>query len=502
MTAPPTDPTHAADPAAADAGAAAAAGGPPPGRRPRRPWGGGRGPIAEGPTLKAILIGALVVVLLLPLALVRELIAEREDRQRAAVASIAEDWSGPQTLAGPILAVPYRFTVRDDRGRARTVEEMAWILPETLSVDLALAPESRRRGLFEAVVYTASVDLAAEIVVPEVLLPRQPDARVDWARARLVVGVADPRGIEPGLTVAVDGTARAAGPLTDTAVIDPPAFAGTPDRPRSGGGSAAIGPGGVAVALPELADGAAGRRLDVAAAFRLKGAQALAVVPVGATTTVEAAAPWPAPGFAGAFLPDAHGVGPDGFAAEWRLGRFGRGFGTVLAGPDAAGLAARLGPAAFGLRLLEPVDAYRQTERMAKYGALVVVFTYLALFLYEVVGGRRIHPVQYGLVGLALVVFYLLLLSLAERLGFTPAYAIGAAAVVAQVGLYAAAVLGRRPGAGLAALLAGLYGALWVLMRLEDTALVVGSIALFLGLSAVMWATRRIDWYRAGPAAG
>lgn len=494
---PPRSPTMGPEGSGPDGAASSAS-------APRSPWPAGwrdrSAGVANGPALKAVLIGALVVGLLLPLALVRDLIAEREGRQRAAVASIAADWSGPQAVAGPVLAVPYRLTTRDDRGRAREVEETAWVLPETLTADLALTPETRRRGLFEAAVYTAAIELAAEIALPETLLPDHPDARIDWDRARLVLGVADPRGIEPGLALTVDGTPRAAGPLTGRALVWPPGFA-VPE-----GGVTDIGPGGVSVPLPDLAEAVggdpAGRRIAVGAAFRLKGAQALAVVPVGAETAVTAAAPWPDPGFAGAFLPDTRSVTPDGFAAEWRLGQFGRGFGTVVAGADETELARLFASAAFGLRLLEPVDAYRQTQRMTKYGVLVVLFTYLALYLYEVVGGRRIHPVQYGLVGLALVVFYLLLLSLAERLGFTPAYAVGATAVVAQVGLYAAAVLGRRPGGGLAALLAGLYGALWVLMRLEDTALVVGSVALFLGLSAVMWATRRIDWYRAGPAPG
>jgi inner membrane protein len=473
------------DPAApADTAPSPSAGSPPPGRRL---------PTASGPAAKAVLIGGLILLLLIPLTLVRTLIAEREARQRGVVASIGADWSGPQTLAGPILAVPYRFTRSDEDGRARTVEETAWVLPETLDLTAELAPETRRRGLFEAAVYTADIALTAALTVPDEPPPRRSDARYDWDRAKVVIGVADPRGIEPGLALRVDGTVLPTAPLDGVAVAAPASLDGVEPV------AVPVGPGGVAA---PVADVAPGRTLAIAATLRLKGSQALAVVPTGAETTVAAAAPWADPGFAGAFLPDRRTVDADGFTAEWHIGRYGRGFGPVIAGPIENRRAEPLAAAAFGVRLLAPVDAYRQTERMAKYGSLVVVFTYLALFLFEVVGGRRVHPIQYGLVGLALVVFYLLLLALAERLGFAPAYAIGAAAVVAQVGLYAAAVVGRAAAAVLAGLLAGLYGALWALMQLQDTALIVGAVALFAGLSAVMWATRRIDWYRAGPAGG
>lgn len=226
------------------------------------------------------------------------------------------------------------------------------------------------------------------------------------------------------------------------------------------------------------------------------------IAPVGRQTDLSVAAPWPDPSFIGAFLPSRSAITEEGFDAQWSVSYFGRSYPQSWlssAEGDAPFLA--MPESTFGVRLYQTVDTYQQVERSAKYGMLFVVFTFTALFLFEVTRGRRVHIIQYGLVGLALCIFYLLLLSFAERFGFGPAYALGTAAIVAEIGLYARAVMGGwRPAGLLAAVLAGLYAALYLLLQLEDLALMIGSIGLFVGLGAVMYATRRIDWHGAETA--
>lgn len=449
---------------------------------------------SAGPLPKALLVGLLVLLMLIPLELVLGVIQDREGRYRAVVGEIAALWGEAQQLRGPILAVPFESAPwnRDEEENpeeedARPRRDVLYLLPDRYRVTGRLEPDQRRRGLFESVVYRADLVLGGVFVVPA-LDDWGPDVtRALWDEARLILAVEDPRSIGGGLRLDWNGEALA---------VEPGAPAGLLRGLRGGLLRASL-----SAPLPALGEalgvGPAVTRLPFELRLQLNGSERIELLPLGRDSEISLASPWPSPSFEGAYLPARHEIGVGGFEAEWRLSYFGRGFPQRwrASGWNEA-LAGAWQRAAFGVRLFQPVGAYQQAERTAKYGVLFLVYTFGALFLFELLGRVPLHIVHYGLVGLSLCLFYLLLLSLAEHLGFALAYLIAAAAVVAQIGLYTWGAVGSRARSALfTALLAGLYAALYGLMQLETYALLIGSICLFLLLALVMAVVRKIDWY-------
>ncbi|BBK34324.1 inner membrane protein [Stella humosa] len=431
-----------------------------------------------GPAVKVVLVGMLVFALLIPLFLVHDAIQERHGRHREAVAEIGFAWGRPQALVGPVLVVPYAEDRKDTDGRVVTLRHRLFLFPERLEVAGELAPEVRYRGLFEAVVYRADVKVRASFTQPDLQALAGPRARIEPREAYLAVGLSDPRSIDPGFALTVDGRAVATAP--DSGL-------------RSGSLSWLRG------ALPVEADGT-GRSFAVAFDMRFNGSERLLFAPLGKDTRATLGGAWPSPSFTGAFLPTDRRVTDDRFDASWAVSWFGRGFGESWAGGEAGDPGQTLEASLFGATLLQTVSPYRLVERAAKYGILFLVLTFAVYLLFELKGGLRIGIVSYGLVGLSLCLFYILLLALSEPFGFAPAYGAAALAVVVQASLYTSAVsrsLGR--GALFGGLLAGLYGVLFVLLGLESYALLLGAVLLFAALSAVMYLTRRIDWQARGP---
>ncbi|HJT96892.1 MAG TPA: cell envelope integrity protein CreD, partial [Rhodanobacteraceae bacterium] len=231
----------------------------------------------------------------------------------------------------------------------------------------------------------------------------------------------------------------------------------------------------------------------------LAGTERFAVLPLARETDVHLASPWPDPGFDGAFLPATRRVGASGFEADWQVLDLNRPLAQHWR--ESENVAAALIAWSFGITLTQPAGSYQQNVRAGKYGVLFVALSFVAFFLFEVLRGLRVHPVQYLLVGLALSTFYVVLLALSEQIGFGWAYAIAAAAVVAIVGGYSAVVLATRRGAMLlGALLALVYALLYGLVVSEDYALLMGSLALLAAVAALMYLTRRVDWYALSPA--
>lgn len=431
--------------------------------------------------LKLIVVVVLTLAILIPLGLIRSTIAEREGYRLQAVASIAESYAGPQTLIGPMLIVPYRVeveTVRnDDRGVPRkTVETVSreWVFfPRDLRVDGQVVPNVRRRGLHEVRVYELRAALAARF---DAAIPAQAEGGVlrDIGAPYLSFGLSDVRGLigTPGLRL--DG---AAAKLLQGAA---PA--------RSGAGLHALRP----VPAP-----GARQTLRVDLEFVSGGTEHLTIAPVGDGNRITLTSTWPHPQFAGRFLPR-HQIGAKGFRAEWDIS-------ALAAGTQAQVLAARAQGSdaqaydALTVSLVDPVDIYSQADRASKYGLLFIALTFVGFFMFELLKRLPIHPIQYLLVGLALAIFFLLLLSLSEHIAFLWAYLIASAACIGLLGFYLAHVLcSRARGLGFAAALTLLYAVLYGLLVSEDNALVLGSILLFGVLAAIMVFTRRIDWYAAG----
>jgi len=431
---------------------------------------------------KLVLVGLLLLLLLVPLAMLDGLVDERQQRGQEVAADIARASAGPQDLVGPLLLVEAQQTKERKRvvnrdGHLSQETEQATetvyylVSPDRLQVDNQLRFERRGRSLFTVPLYHGALALQGRITHRVPVLeggPLQP------VRAWLVLGLGDNRGIRT-LAMKLGGRALAADPGTRIGWL----------------------PEGVAAAVPLAALAAP---LDFDVRLDLSGTGHLGWLPVGAETTVTARGDWPHPSFEGRHLPETPGIDDSGFQAQWNVSRLSSRVQQVISGCPVTSIHCNgLGEGLFSLRLVEPVDRYLMTDRAIKYALLFLALVFGAVFLVEALASRPVHFVQYGLTGLAMAMFYLLLLSLSEHIGFGAAYALAASACSALVGYYLAAVLGGgRRGLAFGAGLAFLYGLLYLLLRSEDHALLVGAGALFAALATVMALTRRVDWSRLG----
>ncbi len=425
---------------------------------------------------RLLVMALLLVGLLIPLEMVRSVVSERAARRDAVVQEVSGTWGGPQTIGGPVLVVPYRSTFTNSDGKTQEVIARASFLPESLEVVGTLEPDERKRGLFKVIVYRAHLKISGRFVRPDLSTITSRPVEPLWNEATLNVGVADPRGIARRVSLNWNGREVAFVPgVSDTGL-----FAS-----------------GVQAKLTDLESVAAGAVLPFDLDLDVNGSRDLRVLPAGAETTVRLTSTWPHPSFVGV-SPDPPTISASGFSAAWRVPYFGRGYPPRwLSGEiDREKLAARVEASAFGVSLLQPVDVYQQAERAVKYASLFIVMTFVVFFLWEIVRGGLLHPIQYLFVGFAICVFYLLLLSISEHVGFGAAYAIAAGATTLLIALYSAHVLGgMKEGVLMGCGLTTLYAFLYLLLRLEEYALLAGSVGLFLMLALLMLATRRVNWY-------
>lgn len=448
---------------------------------------------------KIALVAVVMLLLQIPIETIRGLVSERQQRRNGVIAEIARGTAEAQRIAGPVLYVPWTrrsvetTTTKDDGGRERSVSReriehgQVAFLPEALSVEGSIELQEKHRSLYKAHLYTLHAVLRGRFSLPAGLGLPQGGGTLVFGKARLVLGIQDPRGIRDGVQLEWDG-----GPL--------------PLRP--GGIDAAGLANGVHAELGSLE--ASGSKTASSHDFRivlpLVGTERLELVPVGAVTTVSLASKWPHPGFGGRILPDAGTrVSGDGFSAQWRTSHFATNLAQLHERCVRSRQCDAFNQHTLALSFVQPVDLYQTVERAVKYGILFIGLTFAAFFLFEVLQRRALHPVQYALVGFALALFFLLLIALAEHLGFALAYAIAASACVALNGYYVAhALQSARRGAAFGAALAALYGLLYVILRAEDHALLMGSVLVFACLALAMIATRRVDWYAIGatPQAG
>ncbi|WP_299398609.1 cell envelope integrity protein CreD [Pelagibius sp.] len=446
--------------------------------------------------LKIALLGLLVLVMTVPLEYVWSVIQERAYLSRAVERELGESWGRAQTIAGPVLVLPIEepqtVKVRAPGWTAAQpvyVKEQKWhrrhlyILPEEQSVSATLASQTRKRGIYEALLYSAASETTGAFRLPAAAaLPVKQDARLLWDQARLLVHVADLRGSANAPQLQW-GDQRLPFDVRSEPLL----------------GASDSGLSWIEAPLPKLSAGAG--PLDFSLQVDLKGSGALRFVPLGRASEIALSGDWPHPSFAGVNLPTASTVEAAGFSATWQVSHLARGLPQVLR-DDNGGTAALLRQITSGgveTRLVNPVDFYLKSERSVKYGLLFVVVTFGTLFTFEALGRRRLHAVQYLMVGAALTLFFLLQLSLAEVVGFAAAYGLAALACVALVTLYAAKITtSRGRGLLLGGLLAGIYGYLFITLQSEDHALLMGSVLLLVLLAAAMYVTRNFDWYALG----
>jgi inner membrane protein len=439
-------------------------------------WSGRRRSGRDPLITKMFFVGFLVLLLLLPIEWIRGIIEERQARHAVVKQELAGTWGGRQILSGPLLAVPYLEHWKTKEGEAKARTCFGYFLPEALRVDGTVDPETRRRGIFEVVLYRVTLHVSGRFARPDFSEWRVPAEDVLWDDAAVSLGIPDLRGVEKEPALRWD---------REQLMFQP------------GVGEVDLYGSGMHAAIRNLRDAALGTH-EFAFDLALAGSEDLSFVPSGKETEVQLSSSWPDPSFSGAFLPTERAVDARGVRAVWKVSYFGRPYPQRWRRGDtvASSLAQQTTASAFGLRLLDPVDFYRMSDRAVKYATLFVVLTFLGFGLFEILDRRRIHPVPYLLVGLALCLFYLILLSVSEELGFGAAYAIGTLATLALIAGYATKVLGgKRRGAAMAGLLAGLYGYLYVLLQLEDYALLLGTVGLFGILASVMYVSRNLDWY-------
>ncbi len=435
---------------------------------------------------KVLATTAAFVLLLIPLSMIRDVIVERAHYRDSVAARIAEQWTGPQVLTGPVVALSYRVRytekvwledVRRHVNEEKTRTEMALLVPATLDANVVLPTEFRAYGIHEVPVYAADVRMTGTVTQSSIDAIKAAVEGFDaWLGAEIVLGVSDRRGLaaEPDIVVAAEP--RLARPGADIA-----------------GGERIV-----SAALPlTLLD--ADFPFDVT--LRLRGSASFGFVPLAAEGRYQLDSTWPHPSFSGRFLPMQRQISEAGFTAVWEVSRFASSAAQRLGACDSLDCAA-LQNDVFRVGFTDPVDIYVKAERASKYAVLFILVTFVAFFLLETLTGRYLHTVQYGLVGASLVVFFLLLLSFAEHIGFSAAYAIATVACATLAGFYLKPVLGPTLALVFILTQTTLNGLLFGILRSEDHALIAGTLLVFGVLTAVMAATRRVDWRRFGRRSG
>ena len=436
---------------------------------------------------KTLAVGGVLFALTLALQSVGAIVSEREGRLREAERSVADSLASQQSLLGPVLLrrCDETWSVEQGEGkdRKRVTERRDFSLaatPATLDVSAKAAIETRHRGIFKVNGYSMKATMKARWSDLAALEPiaQHAGSKLRCEAPVMFVAVGDARGIRVA-TISVGGAALPVLPGTEHA-----------SHPR---GFHAVIPAGVQ---------AAGGVLQAEVALDLVGTGDLAFAPVADTTRVDLASDWPHPSFGGRFLPNERAVTAQGFTASWQLSALATSApqelvnGGAVCGLNGASEAKARCIETFGVAFIDPVSAYVLSDRATKYGLLFIALTFVGVGLVEVLKRLRVHPVQYLLVGSALAVFFLLLVSLTEHIAFAWAYLAASAACTTLLTFYASFVLrGARAGAVFGAAIAALYGALYLLLQMEQSALMLGSLLLFAVLGAVMVATRRVDWY-------
>ena len=412
----------------------------------------------------------LGLLLLIPITMVQGLIDERHTRRDEAITEISAKWGQAQTLTGPILTVPIRSTFSNENESKGCRTDYLHCLPDQLAVRLQLNPQIRSRGIYRAVLYSARLEVNARFDCEHLKAYENQDRQVLWNEAFLTFGISDLKGIRGISELRWDGTNLNPDPgLLSKDLVT----AGFTSFPK-------IGPSTGSSVFSMKAE--------------LNGSEEMQVVPVGKVTDLQISSDWRAPSFVGAFLPITRNLGNQSFSATWRVLQLKRNYPQTWWNRDHS-----VASSASGVRLLLPVDEYQKNSRSIKYAGMFILLMFVAFLMTDILTGIALHPVQYGLVSFALVLFYVLLLSLSEHISFNTSYLLTSLGIVVTVSLYTKAITGRPTvSAAIAGLLSVQYAFLFLLLQLEDWALLLGSLGLFVLLVLIMYLTRRIDWFNAG----
>jgi inner membrane protein len=422
---------------------------------------------------KILTIALLVVILLIPASMIESLIYERENRQSEAIQEVSDKWSHQQTIHGPYLSIPYdkKVKIRYPKDSVDTWEihkEWLQVLPNQLNITGKVNPERRYRGIYEVVVYQSELQFTGDFGNIDLAHLDIPKEDIHFDQATLNIGISDLRGIEE--TVILNWGDEQYNFLSGTA---------TDDIATSG--------------INSIVDATNidSSKINYSINLKIKGSQSLDFLPLGKTTDVTLISDWTTPSFSGAFLPDSREITTSGFKSTWNVLYLNRNYPQVWKGSRF-----RVNYSMFGVNLLLPIDSYQKTLRVAKYAILFLALTFMVFFFVEIMNKKFIHPIQYLLVGIALIVFYTLLLSISEHLHFDQAYFISTILTLLLIAGYTLAITkSKKIAALLSGILTILYVFIFILLQLEDYALLIGSIGIFVITATVMYISRKIDWY-------
>lgn len=427
------------------------------------------GKINQSITFKALVIGFLTIILLIPGIMIQDLIRERQDRSVETIEKINAKWSNAQTICGPVLTIPYTTTHVDVNNKTVFQQHTISITPENLNIDTQLFPEERYYGIYKTILYKSEIDLSGNF--DKINYQKTDNSTIHWDQAYLTIGVSDLRGITENISFTLDNKQY------------PVKAAGNYDRLM----------GKILVVSLNNADTLlTGQPLNFNCKIKLNGSSNINFIPIGKTSKVHVAGTWKSPGFIGNFSPE-HTITENGFDANWSVLRFNRSIPETWIDNQVE----TFEDASFGVNLIDPVNHYQQNMRSAKYAFMFIALTFVVFFFVEILTKKRIHPIQYLLVGIALILFYSLLLSISEQINFGIAYLIASIATIGLITVYTHSIFKNKvQTGGLAAMLCMLYIFLYVVLQLEDIALLIGSIGLFIILGIIMFFSRKINWYR------
>ncbi|MEO0044371.1 MAG: hypothetical protein RL329_3819 [Bacteroidota bacterium] len=417
---------------------------------------------------KAAIILFLVIVMQIPIQMISALLSERSMRQRTAAAEMSVNWGLEQTVTGPILSVPY-YINEDENGKSVRKLVYAHVLPATLNVNGTILPEKLHRRVYEVVVYNSKNKFSGEFDLKKFNSLNIPASDIVWDKCVLGMGISDLRGIEERIKLKWNQV-----------------------ETEFGSGVGANWMVNTGVHVPVAVSANAQTNYTFEFDLELKGTAKLYFVPVGAETKVKMTSKWTTPSFTGAYLPAIRRVTKEGFTADWKVSNLNRQYPQMWK----HGSHPVLESSAFGVNLMLSNDHYAKIERTIKYSFLLIALTFMVFFFMEVLNRKKVHPFQYILIGLAMCIFYSLLLSFSEHLNFDIAYFVAALMTVGLIGFYTMGIFkDKKYAMGVTSILAGLYVFVFVVVRMEEQSLLMGSVGLFVVLAAVMYLSREVDWY-------
>lgn len=417
--------------------------------------------------LRIILSIGVIVLLIVPLTMIQSLIHERQSYRNEAVEEINKSWADNQVAAGPVLTVINEKWIENQDGKKYRIQNSYHLLPEKLEYEAELIPETRYRGIYEVTLYKAKIRTTGYFDFERIRVMKFEDLLVDQVESYLSFNVSDLKGIQENVNYKWNDEQQEVTPGLETQDLFKNGF------------------------TTHVKINKTDKKYYFDITIQLKGSENLEFIPIGKTTNVKMKSKWNNPSFIGKFLPTSREVTESGFNAKWSVNNFNRNYPQEWYNNKYD-----LYSSSFGVKLLIPVDEYQKTMRTSKYGIMIILLTFISFFMIEIFNKKVLHPIQYLLIGLALIIFYSILLSLSEYILFQYSYLVAAILVVSLIGFYTSNIYANyKLGIIIGAFLVVFYGFMYIILQMQDYSLLLGNIALFIILAAIMFATRKVNWF-------